>query len=484
MRYQPEQEQKTMSMVRDTTVCKAVVKQCKGGMQRKPSSSIRPFSAGLPEFSFAYDDGQFSDRVICFREKDAHKNQFTLSQSLHVNSMYLAGWSPYFKSLFSSGFRESTEKEVQIQVEPGQIDACLDVVRFVYDMGTSKSFQSASTVEELMNVILIADRFQIDSAAERAVHVLLQRKPMTLELCEAILALPDTITRAKWFSEVNSRIQKALVNLYPDLDNLLDSEDYLDFSGTALALILSSDDVHLKCENSVFVAVYRWFFTEKRTARELNEDSATSPMNLLLDTFRLPQMTSGFFLDVVRHFKWVRPDSVEFAVHQKIVDELALRAMETSRSDAVKTARSSEMQFRKRASGDPVELKAVFSKEEIISLEEGYRIQGQHTNVYGYSMSLAAAPESRDGDTFVRSVLLLNDNESYTSKDSWMEAECELEVQGFGIEYQRQRKHSFGSLAVDHKDLALGWYSLHSVEWDKVKPSDTLSICLRVKIMS
>lgn len=65
-----------------------------------------------------------------------------------------------------------------------------------------------------------------------------------------------------------------------------------------------------------------------------------------------------------------------------------------------------------------------------------------------------------------------------------MEAGCELEVHGFGIEYQRQRKHLLGSLAVDHEDLNLGWYSLHSVEWVKVKPTDTLSICLRVKIMS
>lgn len=67
---------------------------------------------------------------------------------------------------------------------------------------------------------------------------------------------------------------------YPDLDNLLDSDECLDFSGTALARILSSDDVHLTCENSVFVAVYRWFFTEKRTSLEIKDDSPTSAMNL------------------------------------------------------------------------------------------------------------------------------------------------------------------------------------------------------------
>ena len=45
--------------------------------------------------------------------------------------------------------------------------------RFVYDMGSSKAFQPPSTVEELMNVILITDRFEIDWPAERAVHRLL-----------------------------------------------------------------------------------------------------------------------------------------------------------------------------------------------------------------------------------------------------------------------------------------------------------------------
>lgn len=31
---------------------------------------------------------------------------------------------------------------------------------------------------------------------------------MSLELCDAVLALPETIPRAKWFSEVNLRIQE------------------------------------------------------------------------------------------------------------------------------------------------------------------------------------------------------------------------------------------------------------------------------------
>jgi len=52
-----------------------------------------------------------------------------------VNSMLLSGHSPFFRPLFTHGFREKDQTEVEIAVQPQDRDTSRTLIKFLYSDG-------------------------------------------------------------------------------------------------------------------------------------------------------------------------------------------------------------------------------------------------------------------------------------------------------------------------------------------------------------
>lgn len=60
----------------------------------------------------------------------------------------------------------------------------------------------------LFNVILLSDRFSFEHVAKSSCYMVAQLKDPDLNVCEALLSLPESITKAKWFAAVRNRLEK------------------------------------------------------------------------------------------------------------------------------------------------------------------------------------------------------------------------------------------------------------------------------------
>lgn len=97
-------------------------------------------------FGFAFQDERFSDRVLCLtfpggqtsgnlaglEDTGESKDGPLVCRRIPVNSLPLAAASPFFKTLLTNGMRETSEREITLQVLP-----------FFFSLVQSVSFSSS-----------------------------------------------------------------------------------------------------------------------------------------------------------------------------------------------------------------------------------------------------------------------------------------------------------------------------------------------------
>ncbi len=144
-----------------------------------------------------------SPNTFNFSTPNSHSDGILLvgCTRLHVSKVYLALYSPYFSSLFSSDFRDSSQKEISIEdVDLNEFIGLLQVVYPSHKRVTSES------VEFLLK---LGDRFQIQYVMDKCVKFLMKTEEIP-KIRKLVLA--DRYRLAS--------VQDACIRSYTDIEEI------------------------------------------------------------------------------------------------------------------------------------------------------------------------------------------------------------------------------------------------------------------------
>ncbi|XP_057969292.1 BTB/POZ domain-containing protein POB1-like isoform X3 [Malania oleifera] len=253
-------------------------------------------SSSDSDFAFAFNDSNFSDRVLKIEivadlpesksdgegcnsiadwarnrkrrrediKKDSgdeptHSNDSSWSmdfstvlrvKTLHISSPILAAKSPFFYKLFSNGMKESEQRHVTLRINASEEAALMDLLNFMYS-----NTLSTMTPAALLDVLMAADKFEVASCM-RYCSRLLRNLPMTCESALLYLDLPSTVLMAEAVQPLTEAAKHYLAARYKDITKF--QEEVLNLPLAGIEAVLSSDDLQVASEDGVFDFVLKW----------------------------------------------------------------------------------------------------------------------------------------------------------------------------------------------------------------------------------
>ncbi|XP_007893388.2 kelch repeat and BTB domain-containing protein 8 isoform X2 [Callorhinchus milii] len=185
----------------------------------------------LQQLKCMYDDGQLTDIVV---EVD-HGKTF----SCHRN--VLAAISPYFRSMFTSGLTESTQKEVRI------VGVEEDAMRLVLDYAyTSRIYLTEVNVQALFTS---ASLFQIPSLQDQCAQFMISRLDPQNSI--GVFMFADAYGHQELKEKSQDYIRKKFLSVAKE-------QEFLHLTKDQLMSILNSDDLNVEKEECVYESIIHW----------------------------------------------------------------------------------------------------------------------------------------------------------------------------------------------------------------------------------
>ncbi|CAB4043069.1 BTB POZ domain-containing POB1-like, partial [Paramuricea clavata] len=174
----------------------------------------------------------------------------SIVSKLFVHSQWLAVQSPYFKALFYSGMKETYSKEVVMKIYEHELQAHLTLIEAMYklDVLNDKDYRL------LVQVLVLANKFDVRHVIKKCKYVLLSTTP-SLEMCEYCLREMEHLSD---MADIYDMLEKFLVKEFTPIDETWTMKKFTELSKAALRLLLGSDNLGSRSENTVFVALMKW----------------------------------------------------------------------------------------------------------------------------------------------------------------------------------------------------------------------------------
>ncbi|XP_041130746.1 kelch repeat and BTB domain-containing protein 8-like [Polyodon spathula] len=222
----------------------------------------------LQQLKSMYEKEQLTDIVV---EVD-HGKTF----SCHRN--VLAAISPYFRSMFTSGLTESTQKEVRIVgVEAESMHLVLD---YAY---TSKVTLSETNVQALFTAASI---FQIPPLQDQCAQFMVSR--LDPQNCIGVFMFADAYGHQELKDKSQDYIRKKFLCVVKE-------QEFLHLTKEQLVSILNSDDLNVEKEEYVYDSIIHW----------LENDREKKEMHLsevFAKCIRLPLLEEAFLKKIPPNF--------------------------------------------------------------------------------------------------------------------------------------------------------------------------------------
>ncbi|KAM1563775.1 hypothetical protein EV2_039323 [Malus domestica] len=200
-------------------------------------------------------------------------------RTLHVSSPILAARSPFFYKLFSNGMRESEQRQVSLRIHESEEAPLLEVLNFMYS-----NTLSVMTPTGLLDVFKVADKFEVASCM-RDCSRSLQKLPMTRESALLYLGLPSSILIADAVQPLTDAAKQFLAERYKEITKFQDEVLSLPLAG--IEAVLSSNDLQVASEDSIYDFVLKWARTNYPKLEERREILGQRLGRLI----RFPQMS-------------------------------------------------------------------------------------------------------------------------------------------------------------------------------------------------
>ncbi|XP_067003128.1 kelch-like protein diablo isoform X2 [Anabrus simplex] len=260
--------------------------------QRKPSIDSDSSSAGENSEGPGSDEYRFIETshsqevLLGLNElrKEGHFCDVTLSVDgvkFPAHRNVLASFSPYFKAMFTSKLAESRQAVVAVNgVEAPMMSLLLDYAYTSTTVITRANVQSLLSAANLLQVLPVRD----------AACLFLERHMDTTN-CVGIHCFAET--HACTELQVKAR-QFTLENFW----EVGHGEEFLGLSPAKLVEFISSDELQVEREETVFQAVIRWF--------NHNPEQRRADFHKVLEHVRLPLLSPYFLHDCVESLAIVR----------------------------------------------------------------------------------------------------------------------------------------------------------------------------------
>lgn len=200
-------------------------------------------------------------------------------RTLHISSPILAAKSRFFYKLFSNGMKESEQRNITIQIHASEEAALMDLLNFMY----SNTF-SATTPTAVLDVMMVADKFEVASCMKYCSH-LLRNLRMTTESALLYLDLPFNILVADEVQPLTDAAKQFLAQRFKDITKF--QEDVLSLPLSGIEAVLSSDNLQIASEDAVFDFVLKWARMHYPKLEERREVWSSHLLHLI----RFPCMT-------------------------------------------------------------------------------------------------------------------------------------------------------------------------------------------------
>ncbi|KAM8930782.1 kelch repeat and BTB domain-containing protein 8 [Pelodytes ibericus] len=186
----------------------------------------------LDQLKIMYDEGKLTDIVV---QVDQGVNF-----SCHRN--VLAAISPYFRSMFTSGLTESTQKEVRLLgVDPESMQLILN---YAY---TSSVVLTEANVQSLFSA---ASLFQISCLQDQCARFMTSR--LDPQNCIGVFIFADHYDHRQLK-------EHALTYIYKKFLDVTQEQEFLHLSKEQLICILKSDNLDIDKEEYVYDSIIYWF---------------------------------------------------------------------------------------------------------------------------------------------------------------------------------------------------------------------------------
>ena len=251
----------------------------------------------------------------------ANKTQDTAeltSNKFFVHSQWLAVQSTYFKALFFSGMKETFSKEVVMKIYKHELQAHSTLIEAMYELDVL----SGKDYRLVLKVLALAHKYDVRHVIKKCKYVLLSTTA-SLEMCEYIL---KETTHLDDMAEIYDMIEMFLVKEFTPIDKTWTMDKFTELSETALKLLLGSDNLATKSENTIFVALMKWV--------EWNVPEQVRNKCELLAVVRFEFMSADFLYDKVKD----HPEGREMSrFNEYLLKGLAYHGFSESRRNQLKT---------------------------------------------------------------------------------------------------------------------------------------------------
>lgn len=212
-------------------------------------SEDKPTNRGTTEP--ATDDADEDDKP---GDVSANFKEPIRQRKIYVHSFWLSVQSPYFRSLFyTSGMKENKDAEVHVKVFESEENAHLVLIEALYCIDVL----NGKTVDELLLVLELADKYGTKFVFKKCKYVL-EKSVTTFEISSQIMHMTRVKHHMDDVEDLAVIVQSALAREFSPLDNSWHSEKFINLPKPSLKYLLSSDDLIVASENTIFHALMYW----------------------------------------------------------------------------------------------------------------------------------------------------------------------------------------------------------------------------------
>ena len=236
--------------------------------------------------SYSEISGGSKEETSCGSEE-----QIIRQHKFYIHSPWLAVQSSYFRSLFFSGMKELSTKEVRVQISTSEEQAHLMLLEAMYKIDTLDN----ANVDQLLEVLTLAQKYDVKFVFKKCKYCL-QAAVDSLEICKKIIYFIKTDNAIPGVENLVSGLQSFLAKEFSPLDKTWQTTSFKELCEPLLRYLLSSDELVTVSENTVFHALMYWI--EERGIENVLE---SQELPSLLSVVRFELIPFDYLYNVVQH---------------------------------------------------------------------------------------------------------------------------------------------------------------------------------------
>lgn len=191
-----------------------------------------------------YQAKQFCDVVIKVEDTE-----------IRAHKVILASCSKYFRAMFTTDLKEGSENVVELK--DVSEDAVQKVINFMY---TGRIQIITESVQELLHV---ADLFDLQEVREACTDTLIRN--LSPENCISMTNLAEA-------HSLKALGKASMKYAHQNVETVLQSQEFLKTPITQVKQLLSSDELNINSELTVFDGVLRWINNDKASRQQYIEE--------------------------------------------------------------------------------------------------------------------------------------------------------------------------------------------------------------------